>query len=98
MPNSKGAKGQGAACILGNFIFIIIIKHINNVTPGGRENFTLRYSRMEAVKKKKPCAAAYLTACLWEMIETDVGAMAPSFQDSAEIDGCLSKALKQLLQ
>lgn len=53
---------------------------------------------MEAVKKNKSCAAAYLTGCLWEMIETDAGAMAPSFQDSAEIDGCLSKALKQLWQ
>lgn len=52
MPNSKGTKGQGAAYILGDFI-IIIIKHINNVTPRGRKNFTLRNRRMEAVKKEK---------------------------------------------
>lgn len=73
-----------------------MIKHINNVPPLGGKRFTLKYGRRKEWRRKTYCAAAYHTTCLGEVIETDVCTLAPSFQDSQEIDGCLPKPLKQL--
>ena len=50
MPNSKGAKGQGAMCILEDVI-IMMLKDINNTVPLGK--LTLKNRKREKVKKKK---------------------------------------------
>lgn len=63
------------------------------MVPQGREK---RHLEVEKKRRKNYCAAPYHTTCLWEVIETDACALAPSFQDSQEIDGCLPKPLKQL--